>query len=800
MLKNYFKTAFRSLWRNRGYAFINILGLAIGITGAMLLLTYVQDENSFEEAHLNRERIVRPITVQKNSEPNRYFAGNPMVMAKTLVDELPEVEAQTYLIQYLGGQFNLRINDQRFTERYYAVTDNDHFKVFTYDFIAGNPDEALKNPFEIVLSEQRAIAFFGKTDVIGEMLEAPNTGQFKVVGVYKDPPTNSHLRLQMMISPSFTGNRWNTVENLWTSFGGASYLLLAEGTDKVAFAEKANAIVKERLPEGISDLIDFEYQSLTDLHFESAHIERDFAENKGDSSYLVIFIILSAFLLLIASVNYMNLATSKAVFRAKEIGIRKVVGAGKAQLITQFLTESFLITALATLISIGLLDLLMPSFNAITGKAYEFNFETLSEYAPLLAVLTITVALMSGLYPAFFMTRMQATHVLKGENKAKGSFRIRQALVVFQFVLGIFMIIATLVVNNQMDFIKEKNLGFDQSNLLVLDINNGAVRPVFKTMRNELSQITGVEGVSVTSRVPGEWKNIHEVNIEWTHNDAPDSADVYIMNFDEYALDVFDFELLQGDFFTGNDTGDSTKILINEAAAKLLGFEQPIGEHIDLSVRGGKSANQIIGVVKDFHFQSLHSNIEPIIIGAWNNPASIIDYFTIKYAGDPTALIPALQNVHEKFDNRTVMEYHFLDQQLELFYQSEAQANTIFRIGAGLSIFIACLGLLGLVSFTVQKRVKELGIRKVLGASEWTLFYLLSGSFVKQVLVAFVLASPVAFYMMTNWLQNFEYKVTIGVGVFIMAALATLVIAIATVSYRSYRAAHSNPVDSLRSD
>ena len=456
MLKNYFKTAFRSLWRNRGYAFINILGLAIGITGAALLLNYVQDENSFESSHLNKERIVRPITIQVNTEPNRYFAGNPMVMATTLVEELPEVEAQTYLIQFLGGQFNLRVNDQRFTERDYAVATNDHFEIFTYDFIAGNAKEALKNPFEMVMSESRAIAFFGKTDIIGETLEAPNMGQYKIVGVYRDQPANSHLRMKIMISPSFPGDNWNNVENSWTSFGGSSYLLLREGVDAEEFKAKANALIKERLPEQIANMVKFDYQALDDIHFNSAHIERDVAENKGDRSYSVIFIILSVFLLLIASVNYMNLATSKAVFRAKEIGIRKVVGAAKGQLVIQFLTESLLITAMATLISIGLLDLLMPSFNAITGKAYEFNWQTLSDYLPLLLVLTVLVALLSGLYPAFFMTRLGASHILKGENKAKGSFKIRQALVVFQFVLGIFMIIATLIVNDQMDFIKQK--------------------------------------------------------------------------------------------------------------------------------------------------------------------------------------------------------------------------------------------------------------------------------------------------------------------------------------------------------
>ena len=800
MLKNYFKTALRSLRRNKGYALINILGLAIGITGAVLLLHYVKDEHSYENSHVNKERIVRPIAIDLSSVPHRHVAVNPMVLATTLTDELPEVECQTYIVQAMGGQFNFMRDGKRFTERHYAVANNDHFKVFTYDFIEGDPTSVLKNPFEVVISESRALAFFGRTDVIGELLESPGMGQYKVVGVYKDPPQNTHIRLKIILSPSSSPEQWSRVENSWFFFRGGSYLLLKEGVDLEEFKRKANALLQERIPEEGANLFSFDYQSLDDIHFGSAHIERDFTENKGDKSYTLIFVILSIFLLLIASVNYMNLATSQAVFRAKEIGVRKVIGAAKSQLVLQFLTESFLITTLATLISIGLLDVFMPSFNAITGKAYQFDWQSLSDYMPLLLTLTLVVAIISGLYPAFFMTKMTANRILKGESKVKGSFKMRQALVVFQFVLGIFMIIGTLIVNNQMSYIREKHLGFDESNLIVVDINHPQVRSNFKTMRNEFSQIPGVEMVSVSSRVPGEWKTISEVDIAWQKELYLDSTSFYLMSFDQFGREVFDFKLREGQFFTGNDSWDSTKVLINEAAAKMLAFDQPIGQFVNIKSEGKSSPHQIIGVVQDFHFQSLHNEIEPIVLGSWNNYGSYIDYFTIKYSGDPAAIIPQLEQVHQKFDNRTVMEYHFLDQQFDLFYQKDNQANAIFQIGAGLSIFIACLGLLGLVSFTVQKRIKELGIRKVLGASEWGLFYLLSGSFVKQVLLAFLIASPIAFYLMNNWLDNFQYRVVIGFGVFIWAALITLVIAILTVSYRSFTAAHSNPVDSLRSE
>ena len=379
---------------------------------------------------------------------------------------------------------------------------------------------------------------------------------------------------------------------------------------------------------------------------------------------------------------------------------------------------------------------------------------------------------------------------------------MRQGLVVFQFVLGIFMIISTLIIGNQMSYIKDKNLGFNQENLLVIDINNGSVRPVFKIMRNEFEQIPRVEKVAVTSRVPGEWKNISEVSFELTNDqgEARDSANAYYMSFDPNTLDVFDIKLTQGSFFTGNDVADSTKILINQTAAKTFGLESPVGKTIRMQTEDGIGPYEIIGVLEDFNFQSLHADIEPMIIGAWNNTAHIIDYFTLKISGDPQSIIEEANAVHEQFDNRTVMEYHFLDEQLARFYETEKQAAVIFQLGAGLSIFIACLGLFGLTSFTIQKRVKELGIRKVLGASEWKLFYLLSKSLIRQILLALLLASPIALYFMRNWLNNFQYKTDINIWPFLIAGISTVLIAIFTVSYRSYKAAHTNPVNSLRSE
>ena len=800
MFKNYLKIALRTLWRSKGYAFINIIGLAIGITGATLLLTFVNDENSFDGFHSKSERIVRPIAIQKNLEEPRYFAGNPNILAKTAVAELPEAEQYTTLTR-IGGQLNFVIGDKRFSERGYALVDTTFLEVFDFELVQGVREGAFAEPAQVMVTESEAIKFFGTTDALDKVVTIMGLGEAKIIGVLKDFPSNSHIQVDVVVSQaSIPGDRFAQQMNSWTSFNAGSYLVLKPGTDVEAFETKLEELANNNLPGPMPEMVDFEIQELKDIHFGSGHIEQDIAENKDDRAYSRIFLIIAGFLLVIAAVNYMNLATSRAVFRAKEIGIRKVVGAVKRQLVIQFLTESLMITLVALLISIGLTDITMPFFNSFTGKKFDFSWATLGEYLPMLAGITLAVGFVSGIYPSFFMTRFRPVDVLKGEKVAGGSFSLRKALVVFQFAISIFLMISTLVVSNQMNYIKTKNLGFNDEGMLVIDINNGAVRPVWRTMRSELETIPGVQSVAVSSRVPGEWKTINEVNVSLFDDSGTvrDSAQVYQMNFDENMLKTFDFKLVDGNYFSGNDQSDSTKILINEAAAKAFNMANPIGQNLRMNTRRGPMSLQIIGVMEDFNFQSLHSEVEPIIIAAWNNPASIIDYFTLRISGNVGDIVSAANAVHEKFDNRTAMEYHFLDSQLETFYENEQRASVIFKAGAGLSIFVACLGLFGLASFTVQKRVKEMGIRKVLGASAGQLFYLLSRTFARQVLVAFVIASPFAYFFLEGWLNNFTYSVGIGVWAFLIAGVASLVIALFTVSYRSIRAASSNPVTSLR--
>ena len=801
MFKNYLKIALRTLWRSKGYAAINIVGLAIGITGATLLLTYVKDETSHDQFHANSDRMARVVLTQKNLETPRHYASNAAIFATTMSEELPEVEAHTSLYR-MGGHINFIIEGQRYAQRGYFLADPNFFEFFDFELVTGEKEEVLAEPNSVVLSEREAIRYYGDTDVVGNILKSPGLPDMKITGVFENVPSNSHLEFDVLISAFVPGDGWKRRMTAWNAFGTTSYIRMTKGAILDSVSVKAEALADERMGAPFNEMLDYSLQGIEDIHFGSAEIERGPEQTKGDKSYIVIFLSITVFLLLIASVNYMNLATSRAVFRAKEIGIRKVVGAVKRQLVWQFLLESLMITLLALLISIGLTDLIMPFFNDVTGKNFEFNWDTLGQFLPILLGVAVFVGLLSGIYPSFFMTRFKTVDVLKGERKTGSSFSIRKILVIVQFALAILMIICTLVVGDQMKFIKEKNLGFNQENLMVIDINNRNVRENFKTMRTEFAKIPGVTEVGVSSRVPGEWKTIGEVEVNLLSDDGTvrDSVDVFYMGFDQYMLETFDFKLVDGENFVGNDQTDLTKVLLNETAVKAFGLDDPLGKTIGLSQRAGNMNVQVIGVIEDFNFQSLHSEIEPIVIGAWNNPAAVVDYFTLRMNGNVSDIIEGATQVHNQFDQNTAMEYHFLENQLELFYEEESRASVIFMVGSGLSILVACLGLFGLASFTVQKRVKELGIRKVLGATQWNLFYLLSSNFAKQVLFSFVLASPFAYWIMRNWLNDFQYQTGISVMAFIISGLAAVAIALLTVSYRSLKASNSNPVNSLRNE
>jgi len=795
MLKNYIKIAFRNLFRNKAYSFINIAGLTLGITCSSLLFLFVIDELSFDSMHEKKDQIFRIVEVDETEDDTRYYGQTAMPVGRTLVADYPEVLSSTQLFKF-GGQIVFSQADVKFDERSYYFADSLFLSVFDVDWIAGDKQTALNKPYAVVIDEDWAQRLFGSEDPIGKEILLDEENPSYVTGVVRNLPENSHLQFKILLSYPAMNDRLQAYMNDWSEYGAYTYVLLDEHADVATLSQKIPDFIAKYF--AAEDKRNFYLQSLNDIHFGSKDIEYGTDAVKGEINYIYVFISIGVFMLLIACINYMNLATAKSMHRGKEIGMRKVSGATRGQLMIQFLSESTLISFISFAFSIGLVDLLLPYFNQLTDKSFVFNMETFSGVLILLLIITLVVGLLSGSYPALLMSRLRPAGILKGEmSTGTGSLLLRKVLVITQFSLSIIMIIATIVASRQMDFIQNKSLGFDKEQLMIVDINNGNVRRRFETMKTEYAKSPYIQKVAVSSRVPGEWKNIRQVYAKLTQSENLDSLRINYIAFDKDMLDVYGIALLSGENFTGNTSVDSLHVMINEAAVQTLNLADPIGRYIEL--RGG--LYQISAVVKNFNFQSLHNEIAPLILGFRANSIQSIDYFSLKF--DPEHAQEALAHatsVHNMFDEFSPIEYHFLDQQWADFYKNDQRAGDIFMIGAAITILIACLGLFGLASFIVQKRTKEIGVRKVLGASITQLFILLSKTFVIQVGVAFLIAVPISWYFMSKWLSTFAFKFGLGAGEFLVAGGVALLIALGSVSYRVVKAATLNPAHTLKDE
>ena len=800
MVRNYLKIALRSLKRNSAYTFINVIGLVIGIAFSCMLYVYISHELSYDKFHGKSDRIFRIITVdQRDPEKVRRYGQTTPALGPALVNSYPQV-AETVRLYRFVGQVLFKIGGENFQERNWYATDPNFFEVFDFKFVSGDKATALEKPFSVVFTQSTAKKYFGETDPLGGVIEDTSFGAVTVTGVIENQPTNSHLQFDMLFSQVYPNDEWTKYLQSWENFGAIAYIVVNDGISISSLQSKIPEMEKKWLSK-YDGGIGIDFQAIEDIYLKSADIEGGTDSARGRMSDIYIFSSMGLFLLLIACVNYVNLATSKAMVRSREVGVRKVVGAKKGQLVVQFLMESFIITFVSAIVALVVMDLCFPFFNSITGKSFDVTWKNLSYFTPPLIAIAIIIGLISGAYPAFYLSKLDPVSSLRGREVSKtGSIGLRSTLVVFQFVLTIIMIVSTMVIGRQMRFISTKDIGFNKDRLMVIDINSGDVRRQFKVIKNEFSKIPGVQQVAVSTRVPGEWKNIPQIYVTPLADSqgVADSVQTYFMGFDEDMLKTYEINLISGRQFSSDS--DSTHIIINESGAKALGLEDPVGSVLKMGTGDDHIINTIIGVVKDFNFQSLHEKVAPIIIGTWNNPIQNIDYFTLRVGANADGVIEAASEVHEKFDERSPIEYHFLDQQLESYYSAEKRSAMIFRMGGVLSIFIACLGLFGLATYNIQRRTKELGIRKVLGASGLNIFILLSTSFAKQVVIAFLIATPVAYYLMREWLNVFEYRVSLGVSVFIFSGVIALFIAISTISYRTYKASRANPVNALRQD
>lgn len=802
MFRNYLKIAWRNLRKHKAYTAINVAGLALGMACCILLMLYVQNELAFDAFHEKAGRIYRIIETESSPEQGeRHFPFTMGPVAPALMREFPEVVNTVRLRDRFGnGRFSARYGERHFYEGDYLIAEPSFFEIFDFKLLQGDAKAVLQEPLAAVLTQAAAQKYFGNESPLGKILTTDRFGELHVTGVMADPPHLSHLDFSMLVSfATLEANRgWKQFIDSWDSESFITYVLTRQPVEVAAFNARLNAVVRRHRGESPQNLRQLAVQPLRDIHFHSAHLEFDRNRDKGDISYLFIFAAIAFFILFIACINYMNLATARALKRAKEIGMRKVAGAFRSQLIGQFLGESLLFSGLSLLAAVMLVELVLPSINAFSGKDLALNFDGQGWMLLNLAALAIFVGIVSGSYPAFYLARLNPAVLFKGESHAPaGATRLRRILVVTQFALSIVMMVATVAASRQLHFMRTKNLGFNQDQLVVIDINSGNTRRNFSSIKNEMAKIPEITHVSVSSRVPGEWKNLAQIQAVSARAPTEGMHTLYYIAVDEDFLQTFEMDLSAGRNFSKTMGRDSSAIIINETAARLFGWTSPLGE--ELSVPASKFQGPVIGVVKDFHFQSLHEKIGPLILGHWNNPIQAIDYFTVRLRPEnlPQTLA-ALQRVHERFDQTTPFEYNFLDERLKDFYQADIRMGKIFGASAGLTIFIACLGLLGLAAFTAEQRTKEIGVRKVLGASVAQIVMLLSKDFTVLVMLAAAIASPIAFWALSRWLQNFAYHITLGLDTFLLAAVVALLVAWLTVGVQAIRAARANPIDSLR--
>jgi len=803
MLKNYLKIALRNLGRHKGYTFINVAGLAVGLASFLLILLYVQDELRFDRFHEKADRIFR--VVESRTSPDqgdRYYVYLMGPLAPTLVNELPEVtDAVRMVSRWSAGRRTASYGENRFYEGDYLFVEPSFFEVFDFALVRGDPQTALTDPLTVVLTEASARKYFGEEDPFGKILSVEQYGDLQVTGILHDPPANSHLHFSMLISFATleaTGNEgWASWIENWRSTSFMTYLALADGASPEAVEAKMVPLLKRYREEDQLTRVPY-LQPLPDIHFHSGHIEFDENQGKGDVAYLYIFSAIALFVLLIACINYMNLATARSLRRAREVGLRKVVGAHRAQLARQFLSESILTTVIALGLALGLVWLALPAFNTLAAK--DLTFGLLAEGPLLLGLiaLILAVGVIAGSYPALFLSKFRPAQVLMGGGDAHtGAARLRRTLVVTQFALSIIMIVATVVVYQQLAYVQNTRLGYNEDQLVAIDINSGDVRRDWQTIKQAFAQIATVQQVTVSSRVPGDWKNMQQIEV--LPEGAPETNRI-TMNFlgiDEDFLDTYEIERVHGRNFSADFPADSSAVLLNERAARMLGIAVPAGEVVH--VPDAPFEGRVVGIVQDFHFRSLHEEIGPLVFSYWSNPIQSIDYFTARVDGAHLPeTIERLRAVGERFDPSHPFEYNFLDERLNDFYVTERRVGTLFAVAALLAVVIACLGLFGLASFTAERRTKEIGVRKVLGASVGGLVLLLSRDFLKLVGVAFVVAAPLAYLAMDRWLGAFAYRIDISWRIFLLAGLAALGVALLTVSYQAIRAALADPVESLR--
>ncbi len=811
MLKIYLKIAVRNLWRNKAFSTINMMGLALGIATCLVIMLFVVDELSYDRFNQKADRIVRVIfrgSVQ-GEQMNEAHVMPPV--AQALKAEFPEVEQATRI--RLMGMPKTSIGENTFRKNSFAFVDANFFDVFTLPFLQGDPATALTLPNTLVISQATAQMYFGDQDPMGKVIYFNDWKEsFTVRGVMADMPGNAHFRSDMLASmatfPEANNPSW-MVSEFYT------YLVLTHGYDYKKLEAKLPQIVEKYMgPQlqnamGISlaqfrqagNDIGLFLEPLVSIHLHSKLMSG--MEPGGDVRYVYIFGAIALFMLLIACINFMNLSTAGASKRAKEVGVRKVLGSGQGQLVGQFLLESVLLSLFALLLALVLVKAALPLFNNLSGKSLSLPWQEQLWLLPGLILFGLFVGVLAGSYPAFFLSSFKPIAVLKGSvassagGKGKRFLSLRSGLVIFQFCISIGLIIGTIVVYQQLQYIQNKELGFEKDQVLVLP-DAGQLGQNVEVFRQQLLQDPRVVSVSTSGYLPAGPSNNNNFFL-YPDNDVSQQVKTLRYEIDDQYIPTLGIELVAGRNFSAVYGEDSTGIILNETAAKAFGWKKAaLGQTLTTSSNSGeKFTFRVIGVVKDFHFRSLHDRISPLVMVLGKAEGAVITKIKTENAG---SLLAALKQKWSDLSGGEPFEYSFLDERYYQAYQSEQKMGLILGIFSGLTIFVACMGLFGLATFTAEQRTREIGIRKVLGADVSDIVALLSKEFLKLVLVAAVIAFPIAWLAMHKWLQDFAYRIDITLWVFLLAGVASALVALLTVGYQALKAATANPIKNLRTE
>lgn len=799
MFKNLLLISIRNILKDKTYSAINIIGLTIGITCSLFLLMYILHELSYDRYHKNADTIYR--VVSNIQEPDNAFtwAVAQIPLADELRDNYPEVKN---VVRFFGtGRTLYKNGEVQFYEEDFALADSTTFDMFTYEFINGDPATALDNPFSLVLTEKLAIKYFGNAQsALSQSLQNQQGEEFKVTAVIKDVPLNSHLRFDALISrntrPDFQGS--------WGNFGVFTYIQLPEGYEVSKMYTTFDKIIKERVNpifEQFNIKIKYELQKITDIHLYSKI--QDEAEEGGDIANIYIFGAVGIFMILIASINYMNLATARSVNRSKEVGIRKVMGSQRRQLIVQFVTESVVIAFISMGVSLLLIYALLPAFNDLANKQLPFSYILQPSVLLTLIAIVLFSGIVGGSYPAFYLSGFNPVSVLKGKLSAKGgSVVFRKILVVKQFAISIFMLISTLVVFDQLQFMRNKDLGFDKERVIRIELSESQLREKAQVLTNRLKQNPAVSAVGMANTSPGQGIGKNLMKVEDNDGKMTDrGVDLYAADFD--YVKTLGMKIVIGRDFSREVPSDTTyAILVNEAMVKRMSWDNPIGKKFvfeDGNPETPDIEKRVVGVVKDYHQNSLYDAIEPLIV-ILNLDLNYV--FVRTQEGDVRQSLSSIESDWKEIFPDHSFEYNFLDADFNSQYKADENRSRIFTAFSGLTIGIACLGLLGLVAFTTQQRTKEIGVRKVIGASILSLVVLVAKEFFILVGIGMLIAFPFAWYFTEMWLQKFAYRIVLleQWPTFILSALVAFLITLITVSFHVFRAASANPVNSLRDE